>query len=171
MIGHEFTIILDRPIREDDESDYDALFETGFDDSSPANESGRGVIHIDREAGSLVEAILSAVVGARAAGFDVVGIEDDDLVTLKGIAERVGRTYESIRLYATGKRGPGGFPAPMTADGYALYSWAAVSDWLSAHTKLTSPADDRARTLAAADHLLRAHALMPDLQALATLAA
>jgi hypothetical protein len=72
------------------------------------------------------------------------------------------------QLYATGKRDPGGFPALHAADGDALYSWAAVADWFTAHTKLITPMSEHARILAAA-RLLRVRTLMPDLHGVAPL--
>jgi hypothetical protein len=38
---------------------------------------------------------------------------DQDLVSVRDIAQRVGRTRESVRLLVDGKRGPGNFPPPI----------------------------------------------------------
>ncbi|MCL2464395.1 MAG: hypothetical protein FWF28_04925, partial [Micrococcales bacterium] len=76
------------------------------------------------------------------------------------IAQRTGRTHESVRLLAAGKRGSGGFPAPQVPGKPALYSWTAVADWFAeALGVATQPHDDDARLLAAASHLLRAQSL------------
>lgn len=166
MTLQEFTIYLDRqPTGEE----LDALYEAGFDDSAPETGNGHGLIHVSREADTLTAAILSAVEDAQRAGFTVVGIEDEDLITLKTIAERTGRTYESIRLLSTGKRGPGGFPPPLSGDGWALYSWTAVAVWLREHLGEDATSDEHARIIAAADHLLRARALVDDLTPLVSL--
>ncbi len=89
----------------------------------------------------------------------------EDLVTLKEIAARTRRTYESVRLLAAGRRGPGGFPGPMSAQGWTLYSWTQVSQWLTRHYPSTVQDRDlltleHDRIIAAADHLVRARALM-----------
>ncbi|MGO1594322.1 MAG: hypothetical protein ACTHW1_08580 [Ancrocorticia sp.] len=166
MTLHEFTIYLDR---QPTDEDLDTLFEAGFDDSQPEVGNGRGMIHVTREADTLANAILSAVDQAETSGFHVTGVEDEDLHSLKTLAERLGRSYESVRLLATGKRGPGGFPHPVGADGWTLYSWAAVADWATAHLGEPINADPRSRTIAAADHLLRARTLVPNLNDLAPL--
>ncbi|MFT4298345.1 MAG: hypothetical protein QM597_01715 [Aeromicrobium sp.] len=96
--------------------------------------------------------------------------DDYDLLPLKAIAERVGRTYESVRLLSLGKRGPGGFPAPMSGEGWSLYSWTVVADWFTKHFGDDLATGEHARIAAAADHLLRARALMPALSDLGALA-
>ena len=49
------------------------------------------------------------------------------------IAERLGRTRESVRLLVAGERGPGGFPPPITSldTRYRLWRWTEVRTWLS----------------------------------------
>lgn len=153
MSTHTFTVILDREPTEDEQ---DRLFEAGLDDAAVEVNNGTGLLHVDRDAPSLDAAIVSVVRDVQEAGFQVSGLQQDDLVSLKTIAARVGRTYESIRLLATGQRGPGGFPAPMSGDGYSLYSWALVSEWLREHYELGTEVDDNARTIAVADLLARA---------------
>jgi hypothetical protein len=56
---------------------------------------------------------------------------DQDLVSIPDVAERTDRTRESIRLLVEGKRGPGGFPAPVgtVGDAIRVWPWAAVIDW------------------------------------------
>ena len=154
---HEFTIYLDR---QPDDDDYDRLFEAGFDDSVPGVENGRGVIHVTRRAADLPGALRSAFADAGKAGFQVVGLQDEDLVSLKTIAARVGKTYEALRLLACGKRGPGGFPPSSGADGWALYSWTEVARWFEAQGVSVPAMEERATILAAADHLIRARALV-----------
>jgi hypothetical protein len=66
---------------------------------------------------------------------------------------------------AAGKRGPGGFPGPMSSAGWTLYSWAQVRPWFAHHIP-AYPVDqelltaEHDRLIAAADHLVRARALM-----------
>ena len=154
---HEFTVFLDRP---PSDNEYDRLFEAGFDDSVPGVENGRGVIHVSRQAADLSEALKSVIADAAEAGFRVVGVQDEDLVSLKTIAVRIGKTYEALRLLACGKRGPGGFPPPVGADGWALYSWTAVANWFAAQGVSVPACEQRAAILAAADHMIRARTLV-----------
>lgn len=157
MTEFEFTVVLNR-VPNDDE--YDVLFEAGLDDTTPETRDGRCVLNVNRRADSLNEAIGSVVRDVERAGFTAVGIEEEDLVSLKTIAQRLGRTYESVRLLASGKRGPGGFPAPLSADGWALYSWSKVSEWFHANYGVELRSTEHERVLAATDHLLRARELV-----------
>jgi len=132
---------------------------------TPEREQGRTLLGFDREAASLAEALVSALRDVEAAGLVVDSVRSEDLVTLKEIAARTGRTYESTRLLAAGKRGPGGFPGPMSSAGWTLYSWAQVRPWFARHAPAS--ALDRElltvehdRLIAAADHLVRARALI-----------
>lgn len=160
MPVYEFTMVLDRDLSDDD---YDRLFEAGLDDSSPGSENGHGYIAVTREAPRLLDAIVSAVHDTVRAGLRPVAIEEEDLLTLGQIAERSGRTHESVRLLAAGRRGPGGFPAAVGAGKASLYSWAAVSDWFAEKLGVVVQAHDAdARLLAAASHILRARALAPN---------
>lgn len=114
MPTFEFTVALDRAPADDD---FDRLFDAGLDDTTPETRDGRGVLNVAREAASMSAAIVSVARDVASAGFQVVDVVDDDLVSLKTVAQRTGRSYESVRLLATGKRGPGGFlgPCPATA--------------------------------------------------------
>jgi len=67
---------------------------------------------------------------------------------------------ESVRLLATGGRGPGGFPPPMSASGWALYSWAQVSEWFTRHYGRSDEVSGYDRVVADAEHLVRARAIL-----------
>ena len=56
---------------------------------------------------------------------------DQDLVSVSDIAQRLGRTRESIRLLVDAKRGPGNFPAPggVVGDGIKVWPWSVVLEW------------------------------------------
>ena len=58
-------------------------------------------------------------------------VEPDDLVTQAEIAERLGRSSESVRLLASGQRGDGTFPAPAarTTSRGSLWRWSQVARW------------------------------------------
>lgn len=164
---HSFTVVLDR---EPEDLEFDVLYEAGLSDSTPEYGGGECVIHLDREAESLEAAILSAVAQVSMAGFTVIGVEDEDVVDIRGLATRLGRSYESVRLLISGKRGPGGFPPPLPGFGRAkVYSWAEVVCWFRDSMGEEHAADEHSRTLSAANLLLRARAMVPDLSAFAPL--
>ncbi len=166
MSLYEFTVFLDREPLDDE---LDRMYEAGLDDSAPEYGNGTCEVRVARHADSITAAIVTAVEDIERAGFDATGIQAEDLLTLGTIAERVGRSYESVRMLANGKRGPGGFPPSLIAGPRAFYSWDAVARWFREHYRLDVAQDDTARTIAAADHLLRARTLV-DGPALAELA-
>jgi hypothetical protein len=87
----------------------------------------------------------------------VCAVASDDLVSLKDIAAHTARTYESARLLASDKRGPGGFPPPVTTtDGWSLYSWAQVAQWLRTTLLTETATEPDHKILAAVAHLVRA---------------
>jgi hypothetical protein len=108
----------------------------------------------DRKAGSFSEALASAIgdVTSAVTGLQVVRVEPDELVTLAAIAERSGLSREYIRLLSANKRGPGGFPAPVTYADHKtrLWHWPDVAHWLAEHDKAKVDVDTHAADLVAA---------------------
>ncbi len=154
MKTYAFTIVLDGASEMTTEV-IDALFEAGCDDGSLGSSGGALSIDFDREAPSLAEAIASAIrdIDRSGSGVTPVRVEVEgagDLVTAGEIARRLGQSRESVRLYTTGARGPGGFPSPAARQDTRtpLYRWGEVSRWLEANGwdrgKLDPPADDPA---------------------------
>lgn len=156
MMLHEFVFIVDRDITDDE---IDALFGGSCDDASPVTGNGRTELAFAREAEHLSAAIVSALHDVERIGLWVCGVESEDWISLKEIAERTERSHESVRLLAKGARGPGGFPAPLSpkSAGWTFYSWAQVADWFARHYDQHFEYD---RVLVAADLLIRARALL-----------
>ncbi|MER6991185.1 hypothetical protein ABT337_16575 [Saccharopolyspora hirsuta] len=159
MRNHEFTLILDR---EPDDAGLDALFEAGCDDGTVEIQTGVTLVHFTRDAPSLGRALVTAIQDCERAGFRVEGVQSDDLVPLRTIAERLGRTYESVRLLATARRGPGGFPAPLSSEGWSLYSWSQVADWSTRYLDARPAVNAFEIEIAATDHLVRARNMLQD---------
>lgn len=134
MTAYEFTLIVEGPDLQD-ESLVDALFEAGFDDATIARVGPTQYLDFDREAESFADAVFSATKSLESAvvGVRVVHLEPDDLVTMSDIAERVGRTRESVRLLISGDRGPGGFPSPAThfRSRQRMWRWQEVAIWFA----------------------------------------
>lgn len=125
--------------------DIDALFEVGCADATFARERDGSVLGLfDREADTPEAAVLSALVDVESAGIDArvvrVAVEDDWL-TAAEVAERVGRTRQSIGQLVRGDRGPGGFPAPIARRGSPnpLWSWIEVAAWFSTYEPAAVP--------------------------------
>jgi hypothetical protein len=161
---HSFTLFLSGADVLDDEQ-FDALYEAGCDDALFGARDGAQYGAFDREADSFSEALASAIedVSTAVPGLQVVRIEPDELVTMAAIAERSGLSREYIRLLSTNKRGPGGFPAPVTYADHKtrLWHWPDVAHWLTEHERAKVDLDAHAADLVAAMNAafdLREHA-------------
>jgi hypothetical protein len=147
MTVHMFTLVLDRQPTDDE---LDALYEAGCDDAAfqygPAKSLGR----FDREAPTLADAIASAVRNVESTGLVVLRVLDEDMLTLADIADRIGQSRESVRRYAAGERGPGGFPPPANPvrQGTVFYRWSEVVPWLRERLGLDVPEVDPALVFA-----------------------
>jgi len=153
---YEFTIITSRPA---DIEQTNALYEFDFEDVGVGELYGTGRIGISVEAETISDAICKGLTALENVGLTPIALEDEDTVTASQIAERTGRTRQSIGLLANGTRGPGSFPRPWNSDP-ALYSWTEVARWFSdALGEPSLPHDGDAAIIAASSHLLRANAL------------
>lgn len=153
MPVHVFTIVLDR---EPDDVEFDALFEAAGDDPGIGTEGGVPIVHFNRAASTLADAIASAVRDIESVGLRAMRILDEDLLTLADIADRIGRSRESVRRYATGERGGGGFPPPVNPqhEGTIFYRWSEVAPWLRERLGMDVAEPDR--TLVVANLMLQA---------------
>jgi hypothetical protein len=133
---YEFTLILASQPEVTDEI-ADAVYGAGCDDATLGSRCGVLYLAFAREADSLWGAISSAITDVKRAnvGLSVGRVEPDDLVTTGEIAERLGCSRETVRLYALGRRGRGGFPPPLgsVTQRSPLYRWSDVASWARVH--------------------------------------
>jgi predicted DNA-binding transcriptional regulator AlpA len=132
MNEYQFTLVTAADL--DDEATVDALFEAGCDDATLGSVDGVGYADFVRAGDSFGEAVRSAIQQVESVpGLKVIRVEPDDLVTMSEIAERMGRTRESVRLLIRGARGPGGFPPPVShlKSRSRFWRWSDVSAWAS----------------------------------------
>jgi hypothetical protein len=129
----------------------------------PTGEPGPEGTHLlafDRPAATLAEAVAEAVGEVEAVGLRVLRVADRDWVTLADVAARIGRSRELVRLWALGRRGPGGFPPALNPGmDTTYYSWAEVSPWLRERMGYDLPDDEP--VLAATNLALQLRALAP----------
>ena len=133
MSEHEFTLVLHGGL---DDAIVDALFEAGCDDATLGEVDGVGYADFVREAASFGDALCSALGQVESVpGVRVARVEPDDLVTMSEIAQRLGRSRESVRLLVSGERGPGGFPPPAShlKARTRLWRWSEVAAWAERH--------------------------------------
>ncbi|GIF53159.1 hypothetical protein DFJ67_0219 [Asanoa ferruginea] len=132
----------------------------------PRSETGADGTHrltFDRPGSVLADAIAVAIHQVELTGLRVVRVADRDWLTLAEIGARIGRSRELVRLWALGKQGPGGFPAPLDPDrDTSFYSWAQVSPWLRERLGYDLPDDEP--ILAATNLALQLRALAPRIQ-------
>ncbi|MHB8293867.1 MAG: helix-turn-helix transcriptional regulator [Acidimicrobiales bacterium] len=132
MAEHHFSLVIAPQGGLDDGTTIEALGEAGATDATVGRgPDGVWTAVFDREAPSFKAALSSAIAAVTSAGVTVRRVEPDDLVTQAEIAERLGRTSESIRLLASGRRGDHTFPTPaVRAPGRgSLWRWAQVAAW------------------------------------------
>lgn len=129
MSEHDFVLVIDGAL---DDGTIDRLYEGGCSDATFGTVDGVAFGEFVREAATFAEAVESSIRDVESVpGLVVRRIEPDDLVTLSEIAERLGRTRESVRLLAAGQRGRGDFPAPVShlRARLRLWRWSDVAAW------------------------------------------
>jgi hypothetical protein len=148
-----FTLVLNR---RPTDGELDALHTNGCDDAIFGQEDGLSIAEFDREAATLADAIATAVIEIEQVGLVAVRVLDTDLVTLADIGNRLKQSRESVRRYATGERGPGGFPPPANParEGTVFYRWSEVAPWARGQLGVEVPDIDP--TLVVANLILQA---------------
>jgi hypothetical protein len=147
MTNHNFTLVLAPDHGLEDGTAVEALGEAGALDAVVSKIDGTWTVEFDREALTFADALKSAIRDVRSAGLVVRRVEPDDLITMSEVAERLGRSIESVRLLTTGQRGDGSFPEPAVrrmSRGH-LWSWLQVATW----AQRTPEEIDRAQWIAA----------------------
>jgi predicted DNA-binding transcriptional regulator AlpA len=116
----------------DDDATFDALYEAGCGDGSFGWVEGVAHVDFDREAPTFLDAVISAIRDVESVPpVRVLEVDPDELLTMADIAQRLGRTRESVRLLVRGKRGKGGFPEPVLGTGkWRFWRWSDVLAWL-----------------------------------------
>jgi len=106
-------------------------------------------VGFDRPAGSFLDAIVEALKQVIDMGFEPLAVEDE-LVSIADIAERTGRTRQSVSMLVGGQRGGGGFPAPVAGNVRSpLWHWADVASWFEGDDGQQRVTGERSRIVAA----------------------
>ncbi len=152
MGTYEFTLILEGADVLGDAA-VDALFEAGCSDATFGEVDGCQYADFTRRARSLADAVGSAKRAIESAipEVRVIRVEPEDLVTAAEIAERTGRSRESVRLLVAGERGPGAFPVPVShlKSRGRMWRWTDVARWFFFSLGEEFPAGKEANFLAA----------------------
>lgn len=132
MAIYTFTLILAR--REELTSEeLDRLYDARCDDATFGMAAGLVVADFDRQGSSAARALTTAAEAVERIAGPVHHAEPGDFVTTGDIADRLGRSRESVRLLASGAQGPGGFPVPVSgaASRTRLWYWPTVLRWFT----------------------------------------
>jgi len=133
MPSYDFALILSRPLYEDE---LDPLFDrthgavTVSIISELQHAERPGTASCSWVGATLAAAIMEVVghVEESAPGLHVLQVEADPLLTIRDIAERIGRSLDSVRHAITGSRGATGFPSSeMSTAGHRLWRWSKVA--------------------------------------------
>ncbi len=135
----------------------DALYGAGCDDATFSTKDGLTFATFSREAGSLLEAVVSAIGAVESVeGLQVIHVEPDELVWASEIAARTGRSRQSIEQLVKGRRGPGGFPKPAShSTRNPLWRWSEIEAWFSEYEG-RQPDVERSAVLGAINGALQA---------------
>lgn len=107
-------------------------------ESTVSARNGEVFIELDRKGPTFADSVVGAieVIERLPLGLRVAEIEPEELVFASEIAQRTGRTRESVSLLIEGRRGPGSFPAPArTAGGHKLWRWREAAAWFTAYDR------------------------------------
>lgn len=136
MTMYEFTLRLDREVTAD-EAD---VLHGKFDDGSIVTGSDGSTIDFTREAPTWAKAIGTAIddIESTVTSLRVIGVGQEDLVSTLEISQRTTRSREAVRLWTTGQRGPGNFPAPAweSPGGEKFWRWPDVARWVRQYMNL-----------------------------------
>ncbi len=168
--GHIFTIRFHIPgATEDGDHSVRAYEDRGLQDQGlllPRGDDGIFEAEFERVAPTFSEAVLSALADLQRVfpEADLIRVNPDDLTTIGGIAKRMGRSHESIRLLVQGKRGPGGFPKTASAAGAKpqVWRWHEVVDWFERKMDVRVPDSEHAKFLAMINDLLHLRLAAPN---------
>ncbi len=145
MTSFTFRIRLHEAI---DDEDADRLHEA-FDDEIGIEDGPKGhFVDFERDAESFLDAALDAIARVIELGFEPLSVEDE-LVSMADIAERTGRSRQSVSMLVSGQRGVGGFPRAIAGNVRSpLWHWADVAAWFEGHEGEHLIFEDRIRTIA-----------------------
>lgn len=154
MPEHHFELTIRGPLTDDR---LDALVAAGCGDATFSTKGDLTFADFDREASTMLDAIVSAIGAMETVdGFEVLHVDPDELVWASEIAVRTGRTRQSVDQLIKAKRGPGGFPAPAShATRNPLWRWSEVETWFAAYEG-RQPDTERSVVLGAINGALQA---------------
>jgi hypothetical protein len=160
--AYDFELLLSRPFYE---AELDTLFQrtrgqvtVAFVRDVHASVDRQGQAACVWDATTLAGAVMEIIdhIEASAPGLRAVRLEPDPLLSIQEIADRVGRSVESVRQAIKGGRAAGrfdrpeirrAFPVAETSTPHRLWRWSAVADWYGIHDPQIREADPTAKAI------------------------
>jgi len=156
MSAFEFELVATGAL---DDAAIDALYEAGCGDATFGDRDGVVSAMFSRDANDLTAAVMSAIAaveGVLGPGA-VMRVAPDELVWAAEIAQRLGRTRQSVRMLIDGQRGPGGFPKPAASvTRNPLWRWSEVADWFERYENRSVADPERSAVIGAINGALEA---------------
>ena len=110
MAEHQFELTISGAL---DDARLDALVDAGCDDATFSTKGDLTFADFTRDAPTMLDAVISAITAIETVpGLEVLHVDPDELVWASEIAERTGRSRQSVDQLIKGQRGPGDFPSP-----------------------------------------------------------
>lgn len=154
MITYTFRLVVNDPI---DVKGANRLYAAGADDGIPESGPQGHSIGFDRQAPSFQDAVLSAIDEVESAQFEVLRVEPNEMVSVADIAEKTGRSRQSVSSLVSGARGPGGWPRPIAGNVRSpLWRWSDVATWFENLDGSQAVNREEAAFLSAVNELLAA---------------
>lgn len=120
-----------------DDAMVDRIYEIAPDSTVSVDRDGcGGLIEFDRESSDDMFGVIVGAIGQlEDLDLSIQRIEPDALVYAADIAERVGRSRQSVDFLIRGERGPGDFPEPLTHAGSRnpMWRWTDVERWFASY--------------------------------------
>ncbi len=154
MAEHHFELTISGELTD---ARLDALVEAGCDDATFSSKGNLTFADFTREAPTMLAAVISAIQAVETVeSLEVLHVDPDELVWASEIAQRIGRTRQSVDQLIKGQRGPGGFPPPAThATRNPLWRWSDVETWFATYER-RQPDTERGTVLGAINGALQA---------------
>ncbi|MGH9032225.1 MAG: helix-turn-helix transcriptional regulator [Acidimicrobiia bacterium] len=132
MAEHQFELTISGAL---DDERLDALVDAGCDDATFSTKGELTFADFTRDAPTMLDAVVSAITAVETVpGLEVLHVDPDELVWASEIAERTGRSRQSVDQLIKGQRGPGDFPVPAShATRNPLWRWSEVETWFAAY--------------------------------------
>jgi len=117
------------------DSVLDALFEAGCDDATFSAKDIRITAEFDREATTLFDAVIAAIEDVESVGgLEVLEVSPDELIWASEIAQRTGRSRQSIDQLIKSPARSRGIPRSAShATRNPLWRWSDVQAWFAAY--------------------------------------